>query len=420
MWQAVWNIISELSPWLLLGAAVAGLMHLFVPAGLLKRLLQGRGGLLASVLVGIPLPLCSCSVIPVAIGLRKEGASRGSTVGFLVSTPQTGVDSILVSGAMLGWPFAMVKVVAALVMGLIGGALTEALGGAENSDPEDAESTSAAFRVQPRLADRVQDALQHSLELLRSIWRWLVIGILVSAAITWLLPASQLEGLRGASGISAMLLALLVSLPLYVCATASVPIAAALVASGLPAGAAMVFLMAGPATNLATMGAVYRTFGVRSTALYLATMIVGSIAAGLIFDSVIPVSAVNSLMQHEHTSWWSLVSSVALLGLLGKFALEDLTRWLQTRRTTNPDLTFHISGMNCENCAAGLERDIRNVDGVSEVTVRFSTEQASIHGNPNPETITQLVADKGFTATQTDAATATPVEASTDRSHQIG
>ena len=119
MLPALWEILNELSPWLLLGAAVAGLMHMLVPAGALKRLLRGRGGLVASVLVGIPLPLCSCSVIPVGIGLRREGVGSGAAVGFLISTPQTGVDSILVSGSMLGWPFAIFKVIAALVMGVI-------------------------------------------------------------------------------------------------------------------------------------------------------------------------------------------------------------------------------------------------------------------------------------------------------------
>lgn len=402
MWQAVWNIINQLSPWLLLGAAVAGLLHLLVPSGLLKRLLQGRGGLLASVLVGVPLPLCSCSVIPVAIGLRKEGASRGATVGFLVSTPQTGVDSVLVSGAMLGWPFAMVKVVAALIMGLIGGGLTEAFGGRAATDADPVDATVTTIKRGGTWTERLKEAWFHSLELLRSIWRWLVIGVVVSALITWLLPASQLSWLDTATGLTAMLLALLVSLPLYVCATASVPIAAALVASGLPTGAAMVFLMAGPATNLATVGAVYRTFGMRSTSLYLATMIGGSIAAGLFFDSVIPVGSVNNVSGHEHIGWWSVGCSVVLLGLLGWFAVEDVRRWWRARHTTAPDMTFHIQGMNCENCAAGLERDLRSVAGVADVNVRFATERASIRGNPDPDRITQLVADKGFQATLTD------------------
>ena len=166
MLQSVWNILSELSPWLLLGAAVAGLMHLLVPARKLKRLLQGRGGLLASVLVGIPLPLCSCSVIPVGIGLRKDGASAGAAVGFLISTPQTGVDSVLVSGSLLGWPFAIFKVFAALVTGIVGGGLTEVFD-SDNEPEQVTEPADSAGDANQSLKQRTIDALLHSVVLIR-------------------------------------------------------------------------------------------------------------------------------------------------------------------------------------------------------------------------------------------------------------
>jgi uncharacterized membrane protein YraQ (UPF0718 family)/copper chaperone CopZ len=398
MLQAVWNILVELSPWLLLGAVVAGLMHLLVPAGSLKRLLQGRGGILASVIVGIPLPLCSCSVIPVGIGLRKEGASTGASVGFLISTPQTGVDSILVSGSLLGWPFAIFKVFAALVMGLIGGGLTQLLGDDSESEQENEPATKPASEHES-LTSRVMDAVAHSIELIRSIWRWLVIGILVSAVITWLMPANQLSSLAGASGVVAMLLTLVISLPLYVCATASVPIAAALVSAGLPAGAAIVFLMAGPATNLATLGAVYRTFGKRTTGVYLATMIVGSIAAGLLFDFVLPVQVAQNLTHHDHTNWLSVVCSAVMVGMIVWFAADDLKRWWHRKPATAGDLRYRITGMNCENCAAGLERDFKEVAGVEAATVHFSSEEAIISGNPSNQDILQVVSSKGLTAT---------------------
>ena len=397
MLQAVWNILNELSPWLLLGAVVAGLMHLLVPAGSLKRLLQGRGGLLASVIVGIPLPLCSCSVIPVGIGLRKEGASPGASVGFLISTPQTGVDSILVSGSMLGWPFAIFKVFAALAMGLIGGGLTQLLGDDAESEPENEPVTKSASESES-LTSRLIDAVSHSIELIRSIWRWLVIGILVSAVITWLMPANQFSSLAGASGVVAMLLTLVISLPLYVCATASVPIAAALVSAGLPAGAAIVFLMAGPATNLATVGAVYRTFGIRTTGVYLATMIIGSIAAGLLFDFVLPVQVARNLIHHDHTNWLSVVCSAVMVGMIFWFAVDDLKRWWQRKPAIAGDLRYRITGMTCENCAAGLERDFGEIAGVDAASVRFSTEEAIVSGNPANEDILQAVSSKGFKA----------------------
>lgn len=395
MWNAVWNILNELSPWLLLGAAVAGLMHLLVPAARLQKLLRGRGSLLASVLVGIPLPLCSCSVIPVGIGLRKEGASRGASVGFLISTPQTGVDSILVSGSLLGWPFALFKVGAALVMGLLGGGLTQRFGQDGGADQSVTTGPTAGEAAQLSFGRRISESVMHSVELIRSIWRWLVIGVLVSAGITWLLPADQLTGVAGTSGLPAMLITLVISLPLYVCATASVPIAAALVSSGLPAGAAMVFLMAGPATNLATLGAVFRTFGLRTTGLYLLTMIVGSIAAGLLFDSFLPSQAVQALTHHHHSHWFSTLCSCIVIGMVTWFALEDIQR-LWPREKIAGDLTLRITGMNCENCASGLERDFKLVPGVEDATVRFATEEAIISGNPEISALTQIVTDKGF------------------------
>ena len=127
MIDAIWNILLELAPWLLLGAVVAGALHVILPANWMQRHLTGRGGVLKAVLVGIPLPLCSCGVIPVGLGLKRDGASNGAAVGFLISTPQTGVDSILVSASFLGWPFALFKVFAALVTGLIGGTLADAV-----------------------------------------------------------------------------------------------------------------------------------------------------------------------------------------------------------------------------------------------------------------------------------------------------
>ncbi len=396
MLSALWNVLSELSPWLLLGTAVAGLMHMLIPSGGLQRLLQGRGGLIASVLIGIPLPLCSCSVIPVGIGLRKQGASSGAAIGFLISTPQTGIDSILVSGSMLGWPFAIFKVFAALIMGVIGGGLTQVFGSDSRMERKIGAVDAADQTSQP-LAIRCLRAVLHSVELLRSIWRWLVVGIVVSAAISWLVPPDQITGLVGESGVMPMLAMLLISLPLYVCATASVPIAAALVSSGLPTGAAMVFLVAGPATNLATLGAVYRSFGTRATGLYLLTMIGGSIAAGLLFDLVLPVHVVQDFTQHDHRNWVSVLCSVVMVGMIAWFAVDDLRRVFQSVPVST-DLTYRITGMTCDNCAIGLERELREIPGVNDATVRYLTEEARISGNPTFRDIFQVISNHGFVA----------------------
>ena len=126
--EAIWHTTIELAPWLFLGAFISVLLHRFLPPGLLAKTLTGYRGIGKAVLLGVPLPLCSCGVIPAGLGLKKDGASDGSTTAFLISTPQTGVDSILVSAAFLGWPFAIFKVATAAVTGIFGGALVEKFG----------------------------------------------------------------------------------------------------------------------------------------------------------------------------------------------------------------------------------------------------------------------------------------------------
>ncbi|MEO0529732.1 MAG: permease [Planctomycetota bacterium] len=327
--EAMWQMTVELAPWLVVGAAVAGAMHAFLPAGLMRRLLGGKGAVWKSVLVGVPLPLCSCAVIPVGLGLKRQGASDGAAVAFLIATPQTGVDSVLVTAGLLGWPLALFKVATALMTGLAGGWLTDSVTPKSMAlpiiDPPRApgDSTSLSFRVRSGAA--------HADDLIGAIWKWLVLGIVVSAAISTFAPPSMMEGLAAYGLAAAMGAALTLSLPLYVCATASVPIAAALVAAGLPLGAAIVFLMAGPATNAATIGAVYRGIGTRALAVYLGTIVVGSLVGGVLFEAWFgtATAADMNVIGHDHSHSANLVEILAAVGLivwLASWAYRDLTK----------------------------------------------------------------------------------------------
>ena len=390
---ATWSVTLELAPWLLLGTAVAGLLHVLVPTGIIERQLRGRLGVLKAALVGVPLPLCSCGVIPAGLGLKKDGASDGASIGFLISTPQTGVDSVLVAASFLGWPFALFKVVAALVTGLAGGLLTEAAGGTPRPlDPGLASGMEAGGRG-------LRGFLDHSLMLLRTIWRWLVFGVVVSAAITVFVPADAIAGMSLA-GPLAMGVVLLISVPMYVCATASVPIAAALVGAELPAGAALVFLMAGPATNVATIGAIHRGFGGRVLGIYLTTIIVGSAGLGLVFDWVLPSAAAVHLGAHEHgAAWWSVASAGAFVALIAWFAMGDLRRWLRRRAAEGgaADLAFPVQGMMCNGCAGKVERALSAVEGVTSVVVTLETRTVQVQGRAELPRLQQAVRDAGFT-----------------------
>ena len=369
MLDAMWRVSLALAPWLLLGMVIAGVLHVVLPRNFVRRQLRGPAGVIKAVALGVPLPLCSCGVIPTGLGLKKDGASNGAAVGFLISTPQTGVDSILVSSSFLGWPFALFKVLSATVTGLVGGWITDSVDeSAVQADSADAGDSKVA-------RGGLRNAVGHATEILRTIWRWVVFGVVISAAIEVFVPNDWLTGLSAFGAVVPILAALLISLPLYVCATASVPIAAALVAGGMPAGAALVFLMAGPATNVATIGAIYRALGRRALVVYLTTIILGSIGAGLAFDFVLDAGAVSFPDAHEHHGWWAVGSAVVLMGIIAWFALDDL-RSLAGRllQDGGPEaIEIGVSGMKCGGCVTKLERALRAQDGVtSAVRLRLS------------------------------------------------
>ncbi len=389
--EAAWAVTLALAPWLLLGAFIAGVVHVALPTGFIKRAFVGRRGVLTAVALGVPLPLCSCGVIPAGLGLKKDGASDGAAVGFMISTPQTGVDSVLVSASFLGWPFAIFKLLAAALTGLVGGWITDAVTDDATSQAESQTAEAAPERT-------VAAAWNHGVEVLRSVWRWLVFGVLLSAFITTVVPQSWLAGAGASNPLVALGLALLISIPLYVCATASVPIAAALVAGGLPAGAALVFLMAGPATNLATLGAVYRALGRKALTVYLSTIVIGSVALAYAFDAFVPLS-VDAPHQHAHEASLIAQTTAALLvGMMVWFASEDVRAWLSRRNaaSTPASLTVSVDGMTCQGCVRKLTRVLNEDARVESATVELDPGSASVQGSLDADALAELVRKAGF------------------------
>ena len=393
----LWDLILELAPWLFAGTAVASLLHIFLPKDFISRRLGGggMGEVTRAVALGIPLPLCSCGVIPAAMSLKKEGGSDGASVGFLISTPQTGVDSILVTASILGWPFALFKVFAALITGLIGGFLVER----SNSSSEPNTTKSIGVDTAAVMATDWREAFRYGLnELIYPIWRWLVIGMLVSAVVTTWIPQDQFAAF-GNGGLWTLLIMVGISMPLYVCATASVPVAASLVASGFPEGAALVFLMAGPATNVATIGAVYRVFGSRVMTVYLLTVFVGSIGFGMAFDLFWGLEANRIAIEHTHDSLLAIGSAVVLTALLGWFALEDIR---QVFRKAGPNkgqdtVELTVSGLTCGGCVKSLTSGLRSVSGVEKVDIVLDTGKTQVYGvDLDRSTLEHAVRKVGF------------------------
>ncbi len=373
-----------------LSALVAGALHAFVPASFLQANLTGRWGVVKGALLGVPMPLCSCAVIPAGLGLKKQGASDGATVAFMISTPQTGADSLLVARAFLGWPFALFTLASSFVLGLIAGWWTDAAG------PQASTGVEAGPACElPAVKKRLHAMIEFGVETLRSIWRWLVIGVVASAAIEHFVPPGSLEQLAGHGGVVAMLLAFIVGMPLYVCTTGSVPLAASLVHAGFPPGAALVFLISGPATNIATMGAVYRVLGRRTLAIYLTTIAFGSLAFGFLFNALVDAHAATVPQHlHDHTSWWPTVWAIALVALLGWFAWDDAAAWLRKRRgaadilapaTSARSVEVGVQGMTCGSCVEKLQRLLGREAGVSSVAVTLEPGRAVVHGDVSDE-----------------------------------
>ncbi len=395
MLAAISDTMFELSPWFLLGMAVAGVLHVVLPRDFIKQQLQGGWGVAKAVALGVPLPLCSCGVIPTGLGLKRDGASNGASLGFLISTPQTGVDSILVSASFLGWPFALFKVLAATITGLLGGWIADRIP-ADEATTNESEAARPADEDAPR---GVRAMFAHSHDLLASIWRWLVFGVLVSALIDTFVPVGTLSVFADLGPIAAGVVVLLFSLPLYVCATASVPIAAAMVANGMPVGAALVFLMAGPATNVATIGAIYRGFGLRQLVLYLCVLIVGSIGFGALFDVGIgSLGALEHVHGEEQQTWWVVASTLLLGTLIARLAVVDLLRWVQQYwpGRSSEEVEVSVSGLSCGRCERKLEGALLGVDGVTSAVVTRNPDRAIVRGTIDRSKIDQAISAAGY------------------------
>ena len=270
------EVFAAMSPWLVAGFFAAGVIAVWIPRAWVNRVMGGSSGfsgILRAVLVGVPLPICSCGVLPIATGLRRNGAGKGATAAFLISTPQTGIDSILATYALMGPVFAIARPLAATLTGIVGGAAVSAVGGddASASAADDSPSSSRGLKAILWQAYR---------RLLGSVVKPLAIGLAISALVTVLVPDGFFAEAFGGRDWLAMPAMAIVGFPMYVCSTASIPIAASLILKGVSPGAAFVFLMVGPAMNAMSVTTVASLIGRKAAAAYVATIIVGAILCG--------------------------------------------------------------------------------------------------------------------------------------------
>ena len=327
--KEVLSLINEMSPYLLLGFFFAGVMNAFIPGMVYNRYLGGKGfkSVFYGALFGVPLPLCSCGVLPTAMSLRKQGASKGATASFLISTPETGVDSIIATYSVLGLPFAVIRPVAAFCNAIMGGWLINKFGDKDEVVPVDASAKTCCCHHKQEethhegFLGKMREALRFGfVEMIEDIGKWLVIGLVIAGLITVFVPDEFFALFRGNTQLS-MLLVLCIAIPMYICATGSIPIAVALMMKGLTPGAALVLLMAGPACNMASILVINKTLGRKSLVLYLVSIITMAILWGHVVDYLLPAEwfqmalSVGRCCIEESTSWLNW-SSTIVLGLL--------------------------------------------------------------------------------------------------------
>ena len=366
------HLFNEMSPYLLFGFFFAGLLHIFISIDTIANHLgkSSVGSIIKAVILGIPLPLCSCGVIPAAVSLKRKGASQGAVVSFLIATPITGVDSIFATYSLLGPFFAIYRVIASAITAFFAGLFTQLF--VNSPSPPPATPCGDAWRTgqpsphqpeaDPPLAEggegvatihtstpkgrgdtnsyvcsceedhccsehengafgrKVVELFRYAFgQLLGDIWKWLLIGVLLAGIISYLIPADFIENYLGNTWLS-MIVMLVIGIPMYVCSTGSIPIAASLMLKGMSPGAALVFLLAGPATNAITITVLSKELGRKATILYLATIAVMSVLLGWLLNLIwfqigahIPSILKPMTMLPE---WIKISSSVILVALI--------------------------------------------------------------------------------------------------------
>lgn len=394
-------MLNEMSPYILLGFLIAGLMHGFISQRTFARHLSGTGwrSVVKSALIGVPLPLCSCGVLPTAIGMRRNGASRAATTSFLIATPQTGVDSIAATWSLLGPAFAIVRPFAALTTAIFGGV---AVGKGEKEEvmSETKHDDCCSDELPKSFWGKCVESLKYGyIDLVGSIGGWLVAGLIIAALITVYVP-DDFFTILGRQPILSMLAVLVIAIPMYVCATGSIPIAMSLVIKGLSPGTALVLLMAGPAANFASFTLISREMGRKAAVVYLISIVLGAMGFGLMIDYLLPASwfSIDSFAtachHHESLNIFSTICSAILVILLSYSFInrKSHNHNIQSEMTTE----YKVKGMNCSHCQASVTKAIASVQGVESVDVNLKSGIATVEGTHNADDVKAAVRSAGF------------------------
>ncbi len=381
------NVVCEMAPYLLLGFFIAGVLHVFVPQKFYANYLSRNN----------KFSVLWCGVIPTAIGLRNEKASKGAIASFLIATPQTGIDSILATFSLMGLGFAIIRPTAALITGVCGGLLVNRLVHEDNI--VDIDNCSC----QVEKGNRIWRVLKYAYyDMLRDIGLRLLIGLIVAALIQVAVPDEFFLSF-GSQPLLQMLVILVIAVPMYICSTGSIPVAAALMMKGLSPGAALVMLMAGPAVNLASILVVHKSMGRRFTSIYLMTIVGFAVLFGLLLNATgidFSVAAQDACCMSTSAlpSPFKIICATVLT-LLIVFALmmKFFSKFI-AQKSLDPDVTvFRVEDMHCSHCEAAVVRAVEKVPGVEKAKASASANTLTIKGSATEEAIRAAVEGIGYT-----------------------
>ena len=391
-----WFLLNEMSPYLIFGFFIAGILKILIPKEKIYYHLSSSNfsSVLKASLIGIPLPLCSCGVIPVATHLDKEGSSRGATISFLISTPTTGIDSILATYSLLGPIFAIIRPISAFVSGIFAGTIVNMI----EKDKKIKETYKKDFTCSfceeenPHIHSKIEKIkviFKYGFsELIEDVGKWIIIGILIGGLISTFVPKDFISKYLGNPFYSYSLM-LLIGIPMYVCATGSIPIASSLISKGMTPGAGLVFLFTGPATNSATLTFVLGKLGKKNFLIYLFSIILWSVIFGIFIDFLWKFQGIPMVHIHKRRLlpyWFKILTSFLLLFLILKT--------FKFRKKIENTKEFEIPDIKCEHCVKTIESEFKK-EGIN-VYVNLKNKKLYVPFDLEDKKVEMIVKKAGY------------------------
>ncbi|MBW1649656.1 MAG: permease [Deltaproteobacteria bacterium] len=371
--KEIFFLFNEVAIFILFGFFIAGVLHIIFPDSVIKKHLGKNtfGSVIKSTVFGIPLPLCSCGVIPVAASLRNAGASKGASISFLISTPQVGADSFFITYSLLGPVFAFFRIIASIITAIVAGITVNIYSRKEELKVSDKPCINLLREPFFKRAKSLFGYIQF--EVFGAIANTLIIGIIIAGAISAFVPDSFFIRYLNYPFLS-MIIMLGVGIPLYVCASASTPIAAALIMKGISPGAALVFLLTGPATNAITISTVVKSMGKKIAVVYIVSIAVISIALGYFlniitlkygFSKIISASGHYMLPLYVKYIGTITLTGMFLLHYFKKFYLDNIRK----NEMATDKIRLNVNGMSCMHCASSVKKAVEAIGETLDIDV---------------------------------------------------